>query len=300
MGAGAARGGAALRLRGAALRFVIAGTGEMLSLVPQAASRGRPCGLCLSTHTTHTLAHSHLAMSHSAARAAASQLNALWGGDQEVRVDVERVERAAPPAPPAAGAPRSSSSNSDNASPVVAPSVSPLHAVTAAAAGAQPSEALDDAPVTMAATSERGRAGPDAWRAPKRPIVGAVSKTHAVNLLEQLIPLGSGRFGKTRVAREDARETRLFAPPRGNPETVRSILGTAEQQSGGPRAEQIEALHRATWTPGAQQAHEAKHRMQREEMLHSLSEKRIHRAKYSTAILDACVEHSHAFDEAAP
>ena len=237
-------------------------------------------------------------MSHSAARAAASQLNALWGGDQEVRVDVERVERAAPPAPPAAGAPRSSSSSS-----VAAPPVSPLHASAAGETGAQPSEALDDAPVTMAATSERGRAGPDAWRAPKRPIVGAVSKTHAVNLLEQLIPLGgSARFKQTRVAREDARETRLFAPPRGNPETVRSILGTAEQQSGGPRAEQIEALHRATWTPGAQQAHEAKHRMQREEMLHSLSEKRIHRAKYSTAILDACVDHSrhHAFDEAAP
>jgi len=240
-------------------------------------------------------------MSHSAARAAASQLNALWGGDQEVRVDVERVERAAPPAPPAEGAPRSSSSSSDDA-----PPVAPLHASAAAAAGASSSEALDDAPVTMAASSEpqRGRAGPDAWRAPKRPIVGAVSKTHAVNLLEQLIPLGgSGRFGKqTRVAREDARETRLFAPPRGNPETVRSILGTAESHPGGPRAEQIEALHRATWTPGAQQAHETKHRMQREEMLHSLSEKRIHRAKYSTAILDACVDHSrhHTFDEAAP
>jgi len=42
VGAAAARGGAALRLRGAALRLrgAIAGTGEMLSLVPQAASRG--------------------------------------------------------------------------------------------------------------------------------------------------------------------------------------------------------------------------------------------------------------------
>ena len=137
---------------------------------------------------------------------------------------------------------------------------------------------------------------------PQRPTVDMVSKkTHAINLLDQMMPLGTGKFGKqTRAEREEAREARLLAPPRGETETVRGVLGTTEPHPRlGPRAEQIEALHQATWTPGARQAHETKHRMVREELMSSLAEKRMHRMQYSAAVLDACADHSKSLAERA-
>lgn len=130
---------------------------------------------------------------------------------------------------------------------------------------------------------------------PARPTVDMTPKTmHAAKLLEQMMPLGTGAFGK------QTREQRLLAAPRGRTETVRGVLGTTEEHPRGPRAEQQLALKVAIDTPGAVQLFEAKYNhqrqetaqakyvMRREELIANAAERKAERMKQHDVTLKAC------------
>lgn len=129
---------------------------------------------------------------------------------------------------------------------------------------------------------------------PARPAVDMTPKTkHAADLLEQMMPLGTGRFNK------QTRAQRLTAGLRGETETVRGVLGTTEPHPRGPRVEQILALHKAIEMPGVAQLHEAKHAvakytMRHEELITDPEERKTERMQRGGAMAQAAHDYRQA------
>ena len=129
---------------------------------------------------------------------------------------------------------------------------------------------------------------------PRRPNVDTTPKTkHATDLLDQLMPLGTGRFGKK------TRDQRLTLGLSARTETVRGVLGTSAAHPRGARVEQIMALQTAIDTPDVLALHMAKHTAEKhtirhEEMIVCPDERRTERMQRGGAMAQAINEYKQA------